>query len=75
MKLFMKPKVDVEFERSAEGQPTPPADRNPVDPDHPYPGQSALDQPTEVDAERETEEWEKRYGTEESRGKVGFDGG
>ncbi|HYH09897.1 MAG TPA: hypothetical protein VEK11_22810 [Thermoanaerobaculia bacterium] len=71
----MKPKVDVEFERSAEGQPTPIPDRDPLDRDRHYGGEPALDQQTEVDPEREQAEWEKRYGTEESRDKIGFDGG
>jgi hypothetical protein len=71
----MERKVDVEFERSAEAEPDRAADRDPLDRDRHYGGEPELDRPAEVDAEGEAAEWERRYGTEESRDKVGFDGG
>lgn len=70
----MKPKIDVEFERSAEESPDRAEDRDPVDRERIYGGAPEIDQQTEVDPEREKEEWERRYGSEESRDKVGFDG-
>lgn len=63
--------VDVEFERSVADAPAKPIDRDPVDRERIYGGAPALDQQTEVDAEAETREWEQRYGTEESRNKLG----
>ncbi|HET7434733.1 MAG TPA: hypothetical protein VFN10_08480 [Thermoanaerobaculia bacterium] len=67
-------RVDVEFERSVADEPVVPEDRDPIDPDSRFGGEPELDQPTAVDPEAEAEEWEKRYGTEESRDKLGFDG-
>jgi hypothetical protein len=51
-------------------------DEEPLDRDRHYGGgdHPELDQPTDVDPEQEKKEWERRYGTEESRDKVGFDG-
>jgi hypothetical protein len=68
------PKVDMEFERSVADEPESPTDREPLDPDRQYGGEAVLDRATAVDPERETAEWEKRYGSEESRNKLGFDG-
>lgn len=70
----MKTNVDHEFERSAEGEPDRPADRDPLDRDRQYGGEPLLDRQTDVDPEGEAKEWERRYGTEESRDKLGFDG-
>lgn len=70
----MKPNVDVEFERSAEGEPNVPNDRDPLGRDRHYGGEPVLDRQTNADPERESEEWTRRYGSEESRDKLGFDG-
>lgn len=67
--------VDVEFTRSVAEEPPQSKDRDPLDRDRIFGGAPELDQPAEVDEERETEKWEKRYGTEASRDKLGFDGG
>ena len=69
------PEVEMEFERSAEEAPERETDRDPLDPDRQFGGESLLDRQTEVDPEAEAAEWERRYGSEESRNKVGFDGG
>ena len=66
--------VEVELERSVADAPQAPTDRDPLDRDRHYGGEPVLDRPTAVDPERESAEWERRYGTEESRDKVGFDG-
>ncbi len=71
----MKQKVDVELERSVADEPKQANDRDPLDRDRHYGGEPELDRPTEVDPEGEASEWERRYGTEESRNKLGFDGG
>ena len=70
-----KKDVDVEFERSVADEPPQPVDRDPLDRDRIFGGAPELDRPAAVDEEHEKEEWERRYGTEESRDKVGFDGG
>ncbi|HEX8172346.1 MAG TPA: hypothetical protein VF824_17565 [Thermoanaerobaculia bacterium] len=67
-------KPHIDFERSVADEPPQSTDRDPLDRDRHFGGEPELDRPTEVDAEHESEEWEKRYGTEESRDKVGFDG-
>lgn len=67
--------IDVEFERTVTNEPPQPSDRDPLDRDRHYGGEPVLDTQTEVDPESEAAEWERRYGTEESRDKVGFDGG
>lgn len=66
--------VEVEFERSVADEPKTPAERDPLDRDRHYGGEPLLDTQTDVDPEGESAEWERRYGTEESRNKVGFDG-
>lgn len=66
--------VEMELERSVADEPPQPTDRDPLDRDRHFGGEPLLDRPTEVDPERESSEWERRYGTEESRNKVGFDG-
>ena len=68
------PQVEVEFERSAEAEPKQSEERDPVDRERYYGGEPLLEKPAEVDAERETAEWERRYGSEESRNKLGYDG-
>lgn len=68
-----KPKID--FARSVAEERGPAEDRSPIDPDRQFSGQSPLDRRTDVDPEAESAEWERRYGTEESRQKLGFDGG
>ena len=68
-------KVDTEFERSVADEPPSSTDRDPLDRDRHYGGAPELDQQTDVDPERESAEWERRYGSEESRDKLGFDGG
>lgn len=70
-----KKDVDVEFERSVADEPKQNVDRDPLDRDRHFGGEPVLDTQTEVDPEKESAEWEKRYGTEESRDKLGFDGG
>jgi hypothetical protein len=70
----MKPNVKTEFERSVEGTPDRPAERDALDRDRHYGGEPLIDRQTEVDPERESEEWERRYGSDESRNKLGFDG-
>lgn len=70
----MEKDVDQEFARSVEDEPDQPIDRDPLDRDRHFGGEPLLDRPTEVDPEREKAEWERRYGTEESRDKLGFDG-
>lgn len=72
--MTKKPDIDVELERSVAGEPKSNTDRDPLDRDRHYGGAPELDTRTEVDPEREASEWEKRYGTEESRDKLGFDG-
>ena len=70
-------KVDMEFERSVADEPAQPAedtDRDPVNRERIYGGAPELDRQTKVDPEKETAEWERRYGSEESRDKLGFDG-
>ncbi len=69
------PKIDVEFERSVADEPKTASDRDPLDRDRHYGGDPELNQQTEVDPEREAAEWERRYGSDESRNKSGFDGG
>lgn len=69
-----KPKVDVEFERSVADDADRTEDRDSLDRDRHYGGEPVLDAQTDVDPEAEKAEWEKRYGTEESRDKLGFDG-
>lgn len=66
--------VDVDFERSVADEPKTDGDRDPLDRDRHFGGEPVLDTQTEVDPEGEAAEWEKRYGTEESRDKLGFDG-
>ncbi|HYO78430.1 MAG TPA: hypothetical protein VE010_18365 [Thermoanaerobaculia bacterium] len=66
--------MDVEFERSVADEPKTTTDRDPLDRDRHYGGDPVLDTQTDVDPERETAEWERRYGSEESRDKLGFDG-
>lgn len=68
------PPVDVEFERSVADEPKTTSDRDALDRDRHYGGDPVLDRQTDVDPERETAEWERRYGSEESRDKLGFDG-
>jgi hypothetical protein len=67
-------KVEVEFERSVADEPKQAEDRDPLDRDRHYGGEPELDARTDVDPEGEKAEWERRYGTEESRDKLGFDG-
>jgi hypothetical protein len=74
MKPKPKPKVDVEFERSVEDGKGGATDRDPLDRDRHYGGEPVLDTQTDVDPEKESAEWERRYGSEESRDKLGFDG-
>jgi hypothetical protein len=68
------PTIDVEFERSVADEPKREEDRDPLDRERHYGGEPLLDRPTEVDPEGEAAEWERRYGSEESRNKLGFDG-
>lgn len=68
------PKIDVELERSVAEEPKTNTDRDPIDRDRHYGGDPVLDTQTDVDPEGEAAEWEKRYGTEESRNKLGFNG-
>ena len=72
----MKKKIDVELERSVADEPRQNADRDPLDRDRHYGGSEdpTLDRQTNVDADAESKEWERRYGSEESRDKLGFDG-
>lgn len=72
--MTKKTRVDVEFERSVADEPKQPVDRDPLDRDRHFGGEPLLDKQTEVDPEAESAEWERRYGTEESRDKLGFDG-
>ena len=67
--------VEMEFERSVADEPERETDRDPIDRERHFGGEPVLDRPTEVDPEGEAAEWERRYGTEESRNKLGFDGG
>lgn len=67
--------VDVEFTRSVADEPAQPENRDAIDRDRHFGGEPELDQQTSVDPEREAAEWERRYGSEESRDKLGFDGG
>lgn len=66
--------VDVEFERSVADEPRTSTDRDPLDRDRHFGGEPVLDRPSPVDPSGEAVKWERRYGTEESRNKVGFDG-
>lgn len=67
--------VEHEFDRSvAEERPVTP-DRDPVDRDRHYGGAPLDDVRSDVDPDAEASEWESRYGSEESRDKLGFDGG
>ncbi len=68
------PKIDVELERSVAEEPKTTTERDPIDRDRHYGGEPLLDTQTDVDPEGEAAEWEKRYGTEESRNKLGFNG-
>lgn len=68
------PPVEQDFVRSVADEPKQEADRDPLDRDRHYGGEPVLDTQTEVDPEGESAEWERRYGTEESRDKLGFDG-
>lgn len=70
--MTKNPKIDVEFERSVADEPKQTPDRDALDRDRHYGGDPVLDTNVEVDAEREKAEWEKRYGTEESRDRIGF---
>jgi hypothetical protein len=74
MKLSRKKPVDTEFERSVAEEPPHADDRNAIDRDRHYGGDPALDRKRDVDPAGEAREWERRYGTEESRDKLGFDG-
>lgn len=67
--------VEMEFERSVADEPERPTDRDPLDRDRHFGGEPVLDRQAEVDPDRESAEWKRRYGSEESRDKVGFDGG
>lgn len=67
----MTRKPHVDFERSVEETPDRPADRDPLDRDRHFGGEPELDRPTEVAPTAEAEEWERRYGTEENRNKLG----
>jgi hypothetical protein len=68
------PNIDVELERSVADEPKTTNDRDPLDRDRHYGGAPELDTQTDVDPDAESAEWERRYGTEESRNKLGFDG-
>jgi hypothetical protein len=68
------PQVEQEFARSVADEPKQETDRDPLDRDRHYGGEPLLDAQTEVDPKAESAEWERRYGTEESRDKLGFDG-
>lgn len=70
--------VDVEFVRSVADEPKR-RERDDVNVvDRHYGGAPTDDVPVgssgEADEARESREWEKRYGTEESRDRLGFDG-
>lgn len=68
-------RVDVEFERSVADEPASSSDRDEVDRERHYGGAPNDDvSGLQPDNERETTEWEQRYGSEESRDKLGFDG-
>jgi hypothetical protein len=75
MKVPRKSDVEVDFVRSVDDEPRQREDRDPLDRDRYFGGEPELDKATEVDEARESAEWEQRYGTEESRDKLGFDGG
>lgn len=66
------PRIEVELERSVADEPKQATDRDPLDRDRHYGGEPLLDQQTDVDPEGEASEWERRYGPEESRDKLGF---
>ena len=68
-------KPDIEFVRSVADEPPQSTDRDPLDRDRHFGGEPLLDRQTDVDPEAESAEWERRYGTEESRNKLGYDGG
>lgn len=71
-----KKDVDVEFTRSVADEKNDVTDRDAIDRDRHYGGAPKDDVGgLNVDVEREKKEWEQRYGTEESRDRVGFDGG
>lgn len=65
--------VDVEFERSVADEQAPARDRDPVNRERHYGGAPQDDVSGDADPQRESEEWESRYGSEESRNKLGFD--
>lgn len=67
--------VDVDFERSVADESPSREERNPVNREQHYGGAPKDDvSGLAPDAEREKSEWESRYGSEESRDKLGFDG-
>lgn len=66
--------VDVEFERSVADEPPTSTDRDPLDRDRHFGGEPVLDRPSAVNPAGEAAKWERRYGSEESRNKLGFDG-
>lgn len=72
-----KPKIDVELERSVADEPKQQQDRSELLTERHYGGAPQDDvspKLVEVDEEREAREWEKRYGSEESRDRLGYDG-
>ena len=66
-------KIDVEFERTVADSPAP-SDTNELGRERHYGGASQDDTSFQADEAEEAAEWESRYGSEESRDKLGFDG-
>jgi hypothetical protein len=71
-----KEAVDMEFVRSVAEEPAGEGESDNVGEDRHYGGSpDGESNAATADEEREKHEWESRYGTEESRDKLGFDGG